>query len=89
MVGRAAAVTGPYAARDGTPMMQGGASEVEASTGRFIGPGGQEAFTGPDGEYLAYHYYDGENAGVSKLQIAPIRWDADGWPYLDPLPAGN
>ncbi len=87
MVGRAGAATGPYVARDGTPMMQGGATQVEATTGRFIGPGGQEVFAGPDGDDLAYHYYDGENAGVSKLQIAPIRWDADGWPSLDPLPA--
>lgn len=35
---------------------------------------------------LAYHYYDGGDLGVSKLQISPIRWTADGWPALDPLP---
>jgi arabinan endo-1,5-alpha-L-arabinosidase len=87
MVGRSDTVTGPYLARDGTAMMAGGATEVQKTTGRFIGPGGQEVFAGPDGDWLVYHYYDGEGAGVSKLQVAPIRWDADGWPYLDPLPA--
>jgi arabinan endo-1,5-alpha-L-arabinosidase len=90
MVGRSASVFGPYESKDGKPMLASGATEVEKSSGRFIGPGGQEAFTGPDGApWLAYHYYDGTDAGVSKLQVAPIRWDADGWPYLDPLPLAS
>jgi arabinan endo-1,5-alpha-L-arabinosidase len=86
MVGRSAKVTGPYVANDGTPMLQGGATEVQKSQGRFVGPGGQEAFATPDGEYLAYHYYDGKQGGSSRLEIAPIRWKSDGWPQLDPLP---
>lgn len=86
MVGRSEAVTGPYVARDGTPMMKGGATEVLASTGRYRGPGGQEVFMGPEGPMLAYHYYDGKEGGAPKLQIAPIRFDTEGWPELDPLP---
>lgn len=86
MVGRSEAVTGPYVAKDGTPMMAGGGSEIRRTTGRFIGPGGQEVFAGPGGAWLAYHYYDRDGAGVPKLQVAPIGWDADGWPRLDPLP---
>jgi arabinan endo-1,5-alpha-L-arabinosidase len=87
MVGRAEAITGPYVDAAGTPMMAGGGTEALASTGRFIGPGGQEAFTGPAGEeMLVYHYYDGDELGVAKLQISPIRWTADRWPRLDPLP---
>ena len=35
---------------------------------------------------LAYHYYDGDAAGVSKLQFSPISWTDDGWPELGPLP---
>jgi arabinan endo-1,5-alpha-L-arabinosidase len=86
MVGRAEEITGPYVDADGKPMMAGGGTEVLARTGRFIGPGGQEAFIGPEGEMLTYHYYDGEELGVPKLQISPIRWTDDGWPVLDPLP---
>ncbi len=87
MVGRADAVTGPYVDHDGKPMLQGYATQVERSTGRYIGPGGEEPFTGPQGEeLLVYHYYDGEAQGASKLEVAPIRWSADGWPSLDPLP---
>lgn len=86
MVGRADAITGPYLDKTGQPMLKGFATQVERTTGRFIGPGGQEAFEGPTGDMLVYHYYDGKDLGVSKLQIAPIRWSADGWPSLDPLP---
>jgi arabinan endo-1,5-alpha-L-arabinosidase len=35
---------------------------------------------------LVYHYYDGDDLGKAKLEIAPIRWTDDGWPTLDPLP---
>jgi arabinan endo-1,5-alpha-L-arabinosidase len=38
------------------------------------------------GDWLAYHYYDGDAAGASKLQFSPIIWSADGWPELGPLP---
>lgn len=85
-VGRADAVTGPYLDRDGKPMMQGGGTLLLGATGRFIGPGGQEAFSTPEGPMLAYHYYDGAALGVSKLQISPLTWTPDGWPELPPLP---
>ena len=86
MVGRADAVTGPYLDQNGKPMLQGYATLVERSDGRFIGPGGQEAFKTPAGDMLVYHYYDGADGGTSKLELAPLRWSADGWPTLDPLP---
>jgi arabinan endo-1,5-alpha-L-arabinosidase len=57
-----------------------------AATGRFIGPGGQEAVKTSKGDWLAYLYYDGDGAGASKLQFSPIIWSADGWPQLGPLP---
>lgn len=86
MVGRADAVTGPYLAKDGTPMLKSGATELQRKTGRYIGPGGQEPVKTPTGDALIYHYYDGEAGGTSKLEIAPIIWSADGWPELAPPP---
>lgn len=86
MVGRADQVTGPYVDAKGRPMLKGFATQLQRSSGRFIGPGGQEPFTGPHGDMLVYHYYDGDDLGKSKLEISPIRWSADGWPSLDPLP---
>ncbi len=86
MVGRADAIEGPYLDKDGKPMLEGGGTELLARTDRFIGPGGQEVFELDGQLMLAYHYYDAEELGVSKLQIAPLRWTDDGWPALDALP---
>ena len=85
-LGRADRIEGPYLDRDGKAMLDGGGSLMLGATGRFIGPGGQEAFETPTGDMLAYHYYDGDAGGVAKLQLSPIRWTPDGWPELDPLP---
>ena len=86
MVGRADAVEGPYLDRDGRPMLDGGGTQLLASTGRFIGPGGQEVFNVGGNPWLAFHYYDGEDRGAPKLQLAPLDWSADGWPELGVLP---
>ena len=85
-VGRADWIDGPYRDKDGKALLEGGGSLVLGASGRFIGPGGQEAVKTSDGERLAYHYYDGDAAGASKLQFSPILWTADGWPELGPLP---
>lgn len=86
MMGRADAVTGPYLDRDGKPMLDGGGTELLATTGRFHGPGGQEVFTAEGKPWLVFHYYDGSDAGAPKLQLAPISFDAEGWPEIGPLP---
>ena len=85
-VGRADRIEGPYRDRDGKEMLDGGGTLVAASSGRFIGPGGQEAVKTLKGDMLAYHYYDGDAGGVSKLQFSPIHWTTDGWPELDRPP---
>jgi arabinan endo-1,5-alpha-L-arabinosidase len=85
-VGRADTVTGPYVDRDGKPMLQGGGTLLLGSTGRFVGPGGQEGFVTSQGDMLAFHYYDGADLGVPKLQISPLDWTPDGWPELPALP---
>lgn len=85
-VGRADTVTGPYLDRDGVPLLEGGGTRLLGSTGRFIGPGGQEAIRTTKGDMLAFHYYDGAERGISKLQLTPLNWTEDGWPELDALP---
>lgn len=86
MVGRADEITGPYMDREGVAMLEGGGSEIQATDGRYRGPGGQEVFMRDGEPWLAYHYYDRDQGGRPKLQLAPIRFDEDGWPYLDALP---
>jgi arabinan endo-1,5-alpha-L-arabinosidase len=85
-VGRADRTEGPYRDKGGKAMLDGGGSVIMSTTGRFIGPGGQKALRTSKGDMLAYHYYDGEDAGAAKLQVSPIRWSEDGWPGLGPPP---
>ena len=85
-VGRADRIEGPYLDKDGKDMRVGGGSLLQAASGRFVGPGGQEPVKTSQGEMLAYHYYDGAAGGAAKLQLSPLGWSADGWPELGPLP---
>lgn len=89
MVGRSKNVTGPYVDKEGVPMLRGGGSQLQATSGRFIGPGGQEALQDGGRDLLVYHYYDGDLGGTPQLQTATLRWGEGGWPTLDPLPQGG
>jgi arabinan endo-1,5-alpha-L-arabinosidase len=82
MVGRASAITGPYADRNAKPMLQGNAEQLLASNGRYIGPGGGTAFQDDNLYYYAYHYYDSQANGSSYLMLRPMQW-VDDWPMLD------
>ena len=85
-VGRADAVTGPYLDREGKPLLEGGGTVLLEGSKRFKGPGGQEAYPTPAGDLLTYHAYAAKTGGMAQLMFTPIRWSADGWPELDPLP---
>jgi arabinan endo-1,5-alpha-L-arabinosidase len=81
MVGRARQVTGPYLDRAGVPMMQGGGTEILKGNARWLGPGGESAFTGKDGQsILVFHAYDAQT-GHPALQISSISWSHD-WPEV-------
>jgi arabinan endo-1,5-alpha-L-arabinosidase len=86
MVGRGTSITGPYTDKAGSDMMTGAAEQLLATSGRYIGPGGGTAWRDGDNYLYAYHYYDGDANGTSKLQIRPITFDAQDWIVLgDPL----
>ena len=81
MVGRARQVTGPYLDRAGVPMMQGGGTEILKGNARWLGPGGESAFKGKDGQsILVFHAYDAQT-GHPALQISSISWSHD-WPEV-------
>jgi arabinan endo-1,5-alpha-L-arabinosidase len=82
MVGRATSITGPYTNKAGTGMMQGAAEQLLVTTGRYIGPGGGSAFRNGTSYLYAFHYYDGNGNGASKLQVRPINFGTDDWPTL-------
>jgi arabinan endo-1,5-alpha-L-arabinosidase len=86
MAGRSQSITGPYADSTGVAMLQGGGDQLLATSGRYIGPGGGTAWKDGDTYLYAYHYYDGDDNGNSKLQVRPITFTSDDWITLgDPL----
>ena len=68
----------PYTDKAGKGMSQGAAEQLLASSGRYIGPGGGTAFRDGDVYLYAFHYYDGQANGASKLQIRPISFSLGG-----------
>jgi arabinan endo-1,5-alpha-L-arabinosidase len=60
-VGRSTSPTGPYADAAGTPMLQGGGTDVLSGHGDVVGPGGlsvvHDNYFGSH-DLLVYHYYD-------------------------------
>jgi arabinan endo-1,5-alpha-L-arabinosidase len=86
MVGRAPSITGPYTDKAGANMLTGAADQLLATSGRYIGPGGGTAWKNGNTYLYAYHYYDGDANGASKLQIRPVTFDATDRVVLgDPL----
>ena len=80
MVGRSKRITGPYAARDGTPMMEGGGTLLLEGDEAWRGPGHPAVLLGSAADLLVYHAYDG-TSGRPTLRIATITWER-GWPTL-------
>ncbi|HEY3026538.1 MAG TPA: arabinan endo-1,5-alpha-L-arabinosidase [Pyrinomonadaceae bacterium] len=83
-VGRSRLLTGPYVDRAGKPMMEGGGTIVVTSAKRWHGPGHCAVLQERSGDKLVYHAYDADARGTPTLRIAPIVWDAAGWPTVSP-----
>lgn len=79
-VGRALEVLGPYVDREGTPMLDGGGTLLVAGAGRWHGPGHNAVLFSGDRAYNVFHAYDAQASGASRLRVAELAWDADGWP---------
>ncbi|MDC3418244.1 arabinan endo-1,5-alpha-L-arabinosidase [Aquibacillus salsiterrae] len=84
VVGRAKDITGPYIDKDRVSMLAGGGTLVDKGDDRWIGPGHCAVYFAHDGEssLLVNHAYDALNEGKPTLQIRPLYWCTDGWPYL-------
>jgi arabinan endo-1,5-alpha-L-arabinosidase len=77
-VGRSRNITGPYVDRNGVSLLNDGGTQVLATHGSIIGPGGQTVF---GGNLLVYHYYDGNDNGNPKLGLNYLHWKS-GWPVV-------
>lgn len=78
MVGRATSVTGPYLDESGTPMAQGGGTQLLGANSRWLGPGGESVLDDGGKDLLVFHAYDAKT-GRPSLQISTIAWKDD-WP---------
>ncbi len=82
MVGRSASPTGPYTDESGTLMTNGGGTQILATHGNVIGPGGQSVMHDTDGDLLVYHYYAANLNGTPELGLNLLGWTSAGWPYV-------
>lgn len=80
-VGRSTNPNGPYLDRAGVPLLNGGGTEVLATHGAVVGPGGQSVLRDSDGALLVYHYYDANAGGRETLGVNLIGWSG-GWPSV-------
>ena len=82
MVGRSGNVTGPYVDKNGTSMMLGGGTLIDAGDDRWKGPGHCAVYQSANTAILVNHAYDALNNGMATLQMRPLYWDSEGWPYI-------
>jgi arabinan endo-1,5-alpha-L-arabinosidase len=81
-VGRSKDITGPYVDKNGVSMMQGGGTILDEGNDRWIGPGHCAVYFSGVSAILVNHAYDALKNGEPTLQIRPLYWDDEGWPYL-------
>lgn len=83
IVGRSTSPTGPFLDRGGLDLMDSGGTILLSSHGVIYGPGGQSVVEVGTQPVLVYHYYDGNANGAPKLGLNNLKFDADGWPYIE------
>jgi len=82
IVGRSTSPTGPFLDRGGLDLMNGGGTILLSTHGTIVGPGGQSVLAVGSQPVLVYHYYDATANGAPKLGLNNLRFDADGWPFV-------
>ena len=84
IVGRAAALAGPYVDRAGVPLARGGGTILLAGDARWYGVGHDAVCTFDGADYLVFHAYDASDPRArAKLRIEKLAWDDVGWPVVE------
>jgi arabinan endo-1,5-alpha-L-arabinosidase len=83
MVGRSPKITGPYADKEGKPMMEGGGTLLIEGAEARRGPGHAAVLLDAELDWLVFHAYDG-TSGRPSLQISTMVWE-EGWPRVGRL----
>ena len=77
--GRADKVTGPYKDRAGYDMANGGGTILLERYGRYVGPGGGEAFQDLNRVRFVHHYYDNAGDKFNHIHIRDVVFTEDNW----------
>ncbi len=77
--GRADKVTGPYKDRAGYDMATGGGTILLERYGRYVGPGGGEAFQDLNRVRFVHHYYDNAGDKFNHIHIRDVVFTEDNW----------
>ena len=77
--GRADKVTGPYVDRAGYNMATGGGTILLERYGRYVGPGGGEAFQDLNRVRFVHHYYDLNGDKYNHIHIRDVVFTEDNW----------
>ena len=77
--GRADKVTGPYKDRAGNDMATGGGTILLERYGRYVGPGGGEAFQDLNRVRFVHHYYDLNGDKYNHIHIRDVVFTDDNW----------
>ena len=77
--GRADKVTGPYKDRAGYDMANGGGTILLERYGRYVGPGGGEAFQDLNRVRFVHHYYDLNGDKYNHIHIRDVVFTEDNW----------
>lgn len=89
VVGRSKNVEGPYLDKEGHTLTDGGGTRFLESQGAQIGPGHIAPLVDSNTRRFAFHYYDGDDRGKSKLAMAKMNWSSDGWPEVTDIRLAN
>ncbi|MDF7810603.1 family 43 glycosylhydrolase [Hymenobacter sp. YC55] len=81
-VGRSTSPSGPFLDRNGVDLNNNGGSTLLSTAGRYVGPGHAGIFEENGVSYFSHHYYDLDNSGQAKLDVAKLSWDATEWPIV-------
>ena len=77
--GRADKLTGPYKDRAGNDMATGGGTILLERYGRYVGPGGGEAFQDLNRVRFVHHYYDNAGDKYNHIHIRDVVFTEDNW----------
>ena len=83
VVGRSTSMSGPFVDKAGNEMVSGGGTVFLNAEDRYLGPGHAGIMQLDDGSHIfTFHFYDGNDNGISKLGVRKLTWGSDGWPLL-------